>query len=133
MSDDLIIGDEAARGMGLTERQSLALEAVTKLCGEHGRMPSRSEVARELGCAKNNAVRLIDALVERGELVASAPHGPLAGFGDRCNPVAVVLPEFVSREVAAFCAAHGERVANVVADAIVLHLDQLKGAARSVS
>lgn len=125
MTSDLVTGDETARGMGLTERQAQALAAVTRLCAELGRMPSRSELATDLGCAKNNAVRLIDALVDRGELVATRPHGPLAGFGSRLDPVAVVLPEGVGAAIAAFCAARGERVANVVADAIVLHLDQV--------
>jgi hypothetical protein len=125
MSSDLIVGDETPRGMGLTERQSQALAAVTWLVSAEGRMPSRSELAKELDCSKNNANRLIECLVERGELVAVAPHGPLAGFGDTLDAVAVYLPRDIVRALAAFCGKRGERVTNVVIDAIVLHLDQV--------
>ena len=117
------------RGMGLTERQRQALATITALAAATGRMPSRSELATAMGCNKNNANRLIECLVERGELAASDPHGPLAGFGDKAggHAIAVYVPREIVQALATYCANTGERVAAVASDAITLHLDQVGG------
>lgn len=110
-------------GMGLTPRMKAALDAITAHVGLHGVMPSRSTLAAAMGCSKNNAVQLINGLVERGELNSLTPGGALSGFGR--DGVAVFVPAHLAALLAAFCAANSERIPAVVADAIALHLDQL--------
>lgn len=118
----------ASEGMGLTVRMLDALKAITEFVGRHGAMPSRSALAGVMGCSKNNANRLMDSLVERGELSAVTRNGwvSVAGFG-REGVLISVRPHTAAR-LAAFCAANGERVTAVVDDAIELHLDQLQRA-----
>ncbi len=112
-------------GMGLTERQRDALAAITEFAARHGVMPSRRQLATALGCNPNNANRLIAGLVERGMLNSISPGGMLSGFGS--EGVAVFIPAHVAAALAAYCAANGERVPAVVADAVTLHLDAVAG------
>jgi hypothetical protein len=111
--------------MGLTRRMADALRAITEHVALHGVMPSRSTLAAALGCAKNNANRLMMSLVERGELNSSARGGPLAGFGR--DGVSVFVPAHIAAKLAAFCVARSEKITAVVSDAITLHLDELEG------
>ncbi|MGC2780701.1 MAG: hypothetical protein WA418_34200, partial [Bradyrhizobium sp.] len=67
--------------VGLTPRMAEALRAITEHVALHGVMPSRRLLAAKLGRNPNNANRLIHALIERGELSAMTPGGPLSGFG----------------------------------------------------
>lgn len=115
-----------ASGMGLTERQAEALRAITAFVGRHGVMPSRSQLAVELGCNKNGAVQLVARLVERGEVLSLTPGGPISGFG-HAPGVVVIVPPHIAARLASFCAVHDERVSAVVIDAIALHLDALAG------
>src|SRR5882724_1509415 len=109
--------------MGLTTRMKDALEAITAHVALHGIMPSRSMLAAALGCHKNNANRLMASLVERGEVASLTPGGPLSGFGG--GGVAVFIAPHLAARLAAFCAANSEKITAVVADAIVLHLDEM--------
>ena len=115
----------APAGMGLTERQREALVFITAYVGRHGIMPSRRTLAAEMGCSRNNAVRLMHGLAERGELNSLSPGGPVTGFG--CGGVLVSVPPDVAAHLAQFCSLRGERLQNVVADAITIHLDELGG------
>lgn len=112
-------------GMGLTARQNEALHQIVAHVGRHGIMPSRRMLAAELHCQPNNANRLMTALVERGEVNAISPGGALTGFGR--DGVAVFIPAHIAADLANYCATHGEKVVAFVADAIVLHLDQIGG------
>jgi hypothetical protein len=112
-------------GIGLTQRMREALAAIIGYVGCHGVLPSRASLAQALGCSKNNANRLMASLVERGELASYGRGGPLAGFGS--DGVAVFVPPDVAARLAAFCAGRDERVPAVVADAVMLHLDELEG------
>lgn len=116
-------------GMGLTARQNEALQQIVAHVGRHGILPSRRMLAAELHCQPNNANRLMASLVERGELNAMTPGGPLTGFGR--DGVAVFVPAHIAADLANYCAVHGEKVVAVVADAIALHLDHLAGGVRS--
>lgn len=111
--------------MGLTARMRDALAAITEFVARHGAMPSRSLLAEAMGCNKNNANRLMQGLVERGELSTTSRGGALAGFG-RAGVLVSIRPHIAAR-LAAYCAANGERVTGVADDAIELHLDQLQG------
>ncbi len=113
-------------GMGLTAKQRVALDAVVLHVALHGAMPSRAVLAAQLGCNKNNAQRLITQLIIRAELHSASPGGVLAGFGSA--GVAVYVPSDIAARLARYCAANGERVPAVVADAIALHLDALEAA-----
>ncbi len=112
-------------GICLTPRMAEALRAITEHVALHGVMPSRRLLAAKLGCNPNNANRLIHSLIERGELSAMTPGGPLSGFGHQ--GVAVFVPAHVAATLAAFCLAHGEKLTAVTADAITLHIDQVEG------
>lgn len=112
--------------MGLTQRMKDALDAVTKHVALHGSMPSRRQLASEIGCNPNNAQRLIKSLIERGELNSMTAGGPLTGFGH--SGIAVFVPHHLMSHLADFCASRGETIQSVVADAIALHLDELDGA-----
>ena len=103
-----------------------ALAAIVSFVGRHGVMPSRRLLAAELRCNPNNANRLMASLIERGELCSVTPGGALSGFGR--DGVAVFVPAHVAAALAAFCAARDEKISTVVADAIVLHLDELREA-----
>ncbi len=111
--------------MGLTPRMADALQAVTEHVAMHGVMPSRSSLAAKLGCNKTDANRLMLALVERGLLSNVSLGGPLSGFGR--EGVCVFVPAHVAADLARFCVDNSENVSSVVADAIVLHLDQFGG------
>ena len=117
--------DFVVTGMGLTPRMAECLRAITEHVALHGAMPSRRTLAALLGCNATNATRLAHALIERGELSSMTPGGPLSGFGR--DGVAVFVPAHVAAALAAFCVAHSEKLTAVVADAIVLHIDQLGG------
>jgi repressor LexA len=61
--------DYTVRRMGVTLRQKLVLEFVTKYCADHGHSPSYQEIGEAVGIASKSGVkRLVDALVERGRL-----------------------------------------------------------------
>ncbi len=117
--------DVPANGMGLTARMVDALAAITEFVGRHGVMPSRRLLAAAMSCSPNNANRLMQGLVERGELSTVTQGGALAGFG-REGVLISVRPHTAAR-LAAYCAANGERVTAVADDAIDLHLDVLAG------
>lgn len=109
--------------IGLTARMKVALEAITSHVAMHGVMPSRSSLAATLGCGKNNANRLMQSLVERGEVNSVSTGGALSGFGR--DGVAIFVPSHIAAQLAAYCLTDSERVGDVVADAILLHLDQV--------
>lgn len=57
------------RKMGVTMRQRMVLEFVTKYCEQNGYSPSYQEIGDEVGIASKSGVkRMIDALVLRGHL-----------------------------------------------------------------
>lgn len=107
----------------MTPRMKQALEAITVHVGLHGVMPSRAMLASALACNKNNANRLMQSLVERGEINSMTPGGALTGFGR--DGVAIFIPTHLAAQLASFCATNSEKVQAVVVDAIALHLDHL--------
>ncbi|MHC2241512.1 ABC transporter permease [Bradyrhizobium elkanii] len=115
----------ASHGMGLTARMVDALAAITAFVGRHGVMPSRRTLAAAMSCSPNNANRLMQRLVERGELSTASPGGVLIGFG-REGVLISVRPHTAAR-LAAFAAAAGDKVTAVADDAINLHLDAVEG------
>ncbi|MGY3527716.1 ABC transporter permease [Bradyrhizobium sp. USDA 4452] len=117
--------DVPANGMGLTRRMVDALAAITEFVGRHGAMPSRRTLAEAMRCSPNNANRLMQGLVERGELSTVSQGGPLAGFG-REGVLISVRPHTAAR-LAAFALATGDRMTAVADDAINLHIDQAEG------
>lgn len=112
----------APAGMGLTQRMRDTLDAITAFVARHGQMPSRRTLAVAMDTSLNNSTRLTMSLIERGELNTATPGGVLTGFGS--EGVAVFIPAHLASQLAAFCAEHSEKITAVVADAIVLHLDQ---------
>jgi hypothetical protein len=107
--------------IGLTAAMKDALDVIVGFIGRHGAAPSLELLAAELGCGKSNAQRLVDSLHERGAITRSARGLIALGSGG----VSVVVPADVAARLAVYCAAHGEPLAAVVADALLLHLDAL--------
>lgn len=112
-------------GYGLTPRQLQALDFVRGAIARDPWPPSVREVAAALGTGVSSAQRLLTELRRRGHIdwipgarrslrlagtVPLFPEGPLAARLDR------------------HCAATGDRPADVIADAVALHLDELEGA-----
>ena len=61
--------DYPVRRMGVTLRQKLVLEFVTKYCADNGCSPSYQEIGEAVGIVSKSGVkRVVDALVERGHL-----------------------------------------------------------------
>jgi repressor LexA len=55
--------------MGVTMKQHLVMQFVTKYCAEKGYSPSYQEIGEAVGIASKSGVkRVIDALVARGHL-----------------------------------------------------------------
>ncbi|MGX1353496.1 DNA-binding transcriptional MocR family regulator [Bradyrhizobium elkanii] len=121
----------ASEGMGLTRRMVDALTAITEFVGRHGAMPSRRTLADAMGCSPNNANRLMQGLVERGELSTVTQGGMLAGFG-REGVLISVRPNTAAR-LAAFSVATRDKVTAIADDAINLHLDMLEGGVAAIA
>ena len=115
----------ASEGMGLTRRMVDALTAITEFVGRHGVMPSRRTLADAMGCSPNNANRLMQGLVERGELSTVTQGGMIAGFGR--EGVLISVRRNTAARLAAFSVATRDKVTAIADDAINLHLDMLEG------
>lgn len=55
--------------LGITRRQNMVLEFITKYCEDNGHSPSYQEIADAVGISSKSGVkRMIDNLIERGRL-----------------------------------------------------------------
>lgn len=111
---------------GLTELETRALTAISAGLSV-GQCPTRAELADLLGIGnKSNAQRLIESLINKGHLVRlryRAKGLALASGGgtpELSAPVAAALADF--------CTRRGEAPDAVIADAIMLHIDQVDAA-----
>jgi SOS-response transcriptional repressor LexA len=107
---------------GLTERQKKAFDAIVAFQNTHGRAPTVRELATAIGGAVSVTQWLIDQLQDRGYITRLA--------GKSCS-IAVVdptqVPAFPPRTQAmleAYCRLNDERPEDVIADAVLLFLDQ---------
>lgn len=108
--------------IGITDKQRRCLNVIINSVALHGAAPSIRSLADALGCNPSNACRLVNCLIERG-MLSRMPDGSLAlGSGG----VMVNVPRDVAAKLARFCQDSDERISEVVADAILLHLDDIE-------
>jgi SOS-response transcriptional repressor LexA len=107
---------------GLTERQKNAFDAIVAFQNTFGRAPSVRELATAIGGAVSVTQWLIDQLQDRGYITRLA--------GKSCS-IAVIdpmqVPAFPPRTQAmleAYCRLNNERSEDVIADAVLIFLDQ---------
>lgn len=109
-------------GMGLTIRQGETLAALRKYTEENGRSPTCTELCEAMGSKSRGLVhRWLEALRERGHIDWVPRRTQSIVILDQQQTF--TLPLKVALALAQFCAAHNERSADVVADAVALHLD----------
>lgn len=109
--------------MGLTQRQAECPDFITGHILLAGESPTQAEIADGIGTASMGHVQqLLRALKERGFL-AWQPGKPRSITLTRGGPISLA-PELLI-QLDAFCAERGEDRDAVVADALVIHLDQL--------
>jgi repressor LexA len=107
----------------LTDRQRGVLAFITARLAAGGEAPSYEEIAAGCGLGSRGQVAaIVAALVERGHLV-QLPHKKRS----LALPAVASLPPGLRARLAAYCAARGESDADVIADAIALHLDIVEG------
>lgn len=119
-------GGAVSGRFGLTPRMAEALGFIARRIEADGTPPSLQEIASELGIGSRMRAReLLRGLRERGHIdwidgrERSLRILPPEGIGG--------LDAVLSERLATFCASRGERVADVIADAVALHLDSLEG------
>lgn len=131
-------------GMGLTPRQAECLTAIRSYIAKHGYSPSYADLQQALGCAsKSNVVVILRGLQARGH-VQWTPYAtrslrlttpcplpdppPRAGEGAEHSEAGggALLPPDLQERLTRFCAARGEAEHDVIADAVLLHLDALE-------
>lgn len=108
--------------MGLTRRQADCLAIIRAYIAEHGCSPSYAELMGALGCrSKSTVARLLDGLKVRGHVDWTPRVERTLTLVERRAPSSL-SPDLQNR-LACFCAEHGEEVEDVIADAVLLHLD----------
>lgn len=130
--------------MGLTKRQADCLDAIRSYIDKHGFSPSYSDLCRLLGCkSKSTVTRLLERLQERGYVQCTPNRGrslrlttpcrvshppPFTGEGNHAQHGgggAPPTPDLQAR-LARYCAESGEADRDVIADAVLLHLDEIE-------
>lgn len=115
----------AAQPMGLTQRQGDVLAFVRAYVASKGRPPALREIAAGIGIRSIGRIHeLLCALETRGHIKTLAGKTRSLVLISR-SPDSFVLPPNVQAELDRFCTTTGEQQAAVVADAVMLHLDEL--------
>ena len=109
---------------GLTPQMRAALDFIVSYTGKHRVSPSQQDIADAIGVtAKSSVTRIIHSLKDRGYI-------DFAAYKSRSIVVlttgeSITLPVDTIARLYAFCKATGDKPADVVADAVTLHLDEL--------
>lgn len=116
----------AAQRVGLTHRQHQCFMAADAYIREHKCSPSMEDLRVALNLSSRGyVVRLVAALQERGYVTVMPNKGrSLAIVRDEPQ---YELPPAIEDALRAHCKATGDDPADVVADAVSLHLDALAG------
>ena len=113
--------------IGLTPRQSDALEFIRAEAAAGRPAPSIAEIGTKLGLSSKAGVhRLLHGLRERG-YVSWLPRKQRSLTLLPLDPGAVLLPTELRMRLAAHCAETGDDPHAVVVDALTLHFDALEG------
>ena len=107
---------------GLMPRQRETLEFIVAYQAERGLSPSFSEIAKAVGVGKSRIHYLILGLWRRGYV--DFKPGRWRSIIVLEQPTFTLPPDTLAK-LYAFCQATKENPADVVADAVTLHLDEL--------
>lgn len=108
---------------GLTPRQQDTLKFIVEYQSSHGgTSPSFDEIAAALAIAKSRIHCLVHGLRNRG-YVDFIP-GAMRSIAVVQHPTFTLPPDTLAK-LYALCRATGDKPADVVADAVALHLDEL--------
>ena len=116
---------------GTTDRQNEALAFLRTFRMRHGVYPSHAEIAAGLDLkSKSSVTKLLDGLEQRGQIRRLHRMPRAIEVIDHNTPDIVfsnlALPVATQAKLDAFCAAHGEKPADVINDAVIFHLDQME-------
>lgn len=117
--------------MGLTKRQDETLRFLFAYQMQHGTAPTFAEIATAIGSKSKSRISEILIALEERRYIRRLRDRPRAIEiliePDLSVPVsAESLPLPLQERLAAFCARHGENPANVLYDAILIHIDTLE-------
>lgn len=111
-------------GFGITARQADALHFIRAFHAQNGKYPSFSEIADGIGVKSRSTVtQLLKGLQERGRIRRLPRRVRAIKIIDHTVPGA--LPAAVQAQLNDYCEAFDEKPADVIADAVTLHLDAL--------
>jgi len=111
--------------LGLTPQMKSVLDCIIRYTAARGYSPTFQEIADALGIRAKSAVhRRVHALKERGYIdLVPDKNRSIAVLTNVSE--AFTLPPATLNKLHKFCLATGENPAAVVADAVLLHLDEL--------
>lgn len=112
--------------IGLTPHQKQTLDFLKSYQAEHGGVsPTFAEILEHLGAkSKSRVSEILIALEERGHIRRLANKPRAIEIVSERSPVS--LPPHIDARLRSYCAKHGERPADIIADAVDLHLDELE-------
>ncbi len=113
----------AAAPFGLTRRQAEALVIIRRCAARDGFAPTIRELGAELGLKSPEGVsRILHDLRRRGHV----DWLPGKARSLRLTAGASIgLPDHLASRLDRYCAETGDRPADVIADAVALHLDEV--------
>lgn len=114
--------------MGLTARERDALAFIRSFIAENGGVgPSFDEIANAIGSRNRSSAHRVVAALESKRVVRRL-HRRARSIEITTPPSNILdmLPAELAKRLAAYCAEHGERAEDVVADAVALHLDEVE-------
>lgn len=115
--------------VGLTPHQKQTLDFLRAYKAEHAVFPTFSEIAAHVGAKSNSRVsEILVALAERG-YIRRLPNKARAIELIDIESAGASLPPHIEARLRSYCAERGEHPADVIADAVVLHLDEVEGSA----
>jgi SOS-response transcriptional repressor LexA len=112
---------------GLTAKQARVLGFIAERLDAGGPAPSLSEIARATGLKRRHQAHAIVCALKARGYVDWIPNTPRSLRLLPAIPDSPRLPEETGRALAAHCACTGDEPADVIADAVALHLDELEG------
>ena len=109
---------------GLTPRQATVLAVIRDHIASNGHAPSYREIAAATGVRNPSAVSgMLDRLRQRGCVDWTPGRGRSLRLVTDDG-----LPATIAARLDRHCALTGDRPADVIADAVLLHLDELEAA-----
>ncbi|MGJ5203611.1 LexA family protein [Bradyrhizobium sp. HKCCYLR20261] len=120
------MNNAAAHRLGLTPRQHACYQAIAEHIANHGIAPTYDQLCATLGVTSRGAIsNLVQELRQRGWITYVT--GSRSSIQLLPEPGRYELPAELQARLLAFCTAHDDDPAGVVADAVTLFLDGAGG------